>query len=266
MVTRPSAPSIAATPLPPPSPDVPKRPRGAHSIAFSCSTFMSRGNRRTEAINALRSIYQQHGDAERELLGDLLVINEYDAARREDYEDAVRSAIALPNLQFIQKGPDARGQARTLNMILDRLAGYEFWVHWEESWVCTRPFLKQALDVMESTALTQLQITNDWLDVGEARLTRTTTPSGTTYVRVAPDSNTGRTGPDVRFGWPLYSLRPSINRAEFCWRVGRFDENPHMWPVRFERDFGTRWFRQGATKGVLVPAAAQVQPNHRSTY
>jgi len=228
---------------------------------------MSHGNRRAELLNTMRSLHEQHAEADRDLLGDLFVINEYDPGRREDYEPVVRSTFpSRPDLTFIQKGSDARGQARTLNMILDRLGSYEFWVHWEESYVCTRPFLRQALDVMETTELTQLQFTPNWLDVGESRLVRKSTPSGTAFVQVLPDSNTGHYGSNARFGWPLYSLLPSINRAEFCRRVGHFDENPRMWPVRFERDFGTRWLRQGATKGVLTPAAAQVQPNHRSTH
>ena len=228
---------------------------------------MSKGNRRSELLHAITSLWERHTGEERALLGNVTIINEYDAARREDYEALVRSSLAhVPDLHFVQKGPDARGQARTLNMILDRIADYDLWLHWEESWVCTRPFLAEALDVMQSSDLTQLQLTHDWLDVGEARLARKTTPRGTSFVQVLPDNNTGRSSDNVRFGWPLFSLRPGLNRAQFCRHVGRFDENPRMWPVKFERDFGLRWWRHGAKKGVLTPHAAEIQPNHRSTY
>jgi hypothetical protein len=243
---------------------------GPNSIVFTCSSYMSKGNRRGELLNAVRSFFEQHDAGARALVGEFVIINEYDPAAREDYAATVREAFphpAFPNLTFIQKGPDARGQARTLNMILDRIAGYEFWLHWEESWVCTRPFLASALDVMRTSDLTQLQITHDWLDVGEPRLVRKVTPTqGTSFVQVLPDANTGTSGSNVRHGWPLYSLRPGLNRVDFCRQVGRFDENPRMWPVKFEREFGQRWWRRGATKGVLTPHAAQLQPNHRSTY
>ena len=243
---------------------------GPNSIIFTCSSYMSKGNRREELFNAVQSVFEQHDASERALVGEFIVINEYDPEAREDYAATVRAAFArpvFPDLTFTQKGPDDRGQARTLNMILDRIAGYEFWLHWEESWVCTRPFLAEALDVMTSTDLTQRQITHDWLDVGAGRLVRKATPDGTSFVQVLPDANTGKSsGSSIRHGWPLYSLRPGLNRVDFCRQVGRFDENPRMWPVKFERDFGLRWWRRGATKGVLTPHAAQIQPNHRSTY
>jgi hypothetical protein len=66
--------------------------------------------------------------------------------------------------------------------------------------------------------------------------------------------------------WPLFSLRPSINRVAFGERVGPFNEDPRLWPARFEWDYATRWFNAGATKAVMVPHAAHRQPNHVSTY
>jgi len=233
-------------------------------VILTCSSFMSKGNRRAELLAAVRSIREQHSPESTALVDEFLVVNEHDDGRREDYAAAV--AEVAPEVQFIQKGRGDRGQARTLNMILDRIQGYDFWVHWEESWVCTRPFLAEALEVMETSELTQLQATKDWLDMPAKQLQWGASPRGTRYVQVLPDAQTGQPSANIKHGWPLYSLRPSINRADFCRQVGRFDENPRMWPVRFERDYGLRWLRQGATKAVLVPQAAERQPNHRSTY
>jgi hypothetical protein len=114
--------------------------------------------------------------------------------------------------------------------------------------------------------MTQLQVTGDWMDVGPKRLESRMTLQGTRYVQVLPDAQTGKPSANIKHGWPLYSLRPSINRADFCRQVGRFNEDPRLWPVRFERDYGLRWLRSGATKAVLTPPAAERQPNHRSTY
>jgi hypothetical protein len=248
------------------------------SVIVTCSSFMSRGNRRQELLAAVSSILTRHPPAEQQLIGELIVINEYDSVRSEDYAPAVRALS--PKIEFIQKGPAERGQARTLNMILDRIGGYEYWVHWEESFVCTRPFLARAVDVMLSTELTQLQLTPDWLDVGMDRLRPEETAAGTRYVRVLPHTRTAelvrttdvfgydrlvnRNGWGV--AWPPFSLRPGINRVDFCGRVGRFSEDPRLWPVRFEWEYAKRWLMAGATKAVLSAHAAERQPNHLSTY
>lgn len=255
-----------------------ERCRG-QSVILTCSSFMSRGNRRAELLAAVTSILTRHSEQERQLLREVIVINEYDPAVREDYGAAVRALSST--IEFIQKGPDARGQARTLNMILDRIGGYEHWIHWEESFVCTRPFLARAVDVMLSTELTQLSLTTHWLNVGRDRLPLRTTPAGTKHVQVLPHPRTeglvretdvwsgfdrliNRAGYGV--AWPLYSLVPSINRAKFCRDVGRFNEDQRLWPVKFEWDYGKRWLLRGASKGVLLPHVAEVQPNHVSTY
>ncbi|HKM52437.1 MAG TPA: hypothetical protein VJY33_03445, partial [Isosphaeraceae bacterium] len=215
-------------------------------VLLTMSSFMSRGKRRAETLAAVSSLLGAHAQEEQRLLREVIVINEYDANRREDFGHAVRQVC--PRVEFIQKGPNQRGQARTLNMILDRLAGYEYWIHWEESWVCTKPFIARALDVMTTTDLIQLQVTNNWLDVGSDRLRPSATAEGTRFVRVLPHSRTAdlirgvdvagydRLISQVGFGqgWPLYSLLPSINRAAFCREVGRFDEDGRLWPFKFE--------------------------------
>jgi hypothetical protein len=245
---------------------------------LTVSSFMSRGNRRAELLAALSSLLSKHTEDELSLLREIVVINEYDDDRQEDFAPEVRAC--WPRVEFVQKGAEDRGQARTLNTILDRLAGYDWWIHWEESWVCTRPFVAGAIDVMRATDLTQLQVARGWLDVGADRLRPGRTPDGTPFVRVLPHPHTAdlvrrtpvsgygdlvaRVGMAV--GWPLYSLQPGVNRARFCRALGRFDESPPLWPIRFEWEYAKRWLLAGGTKGVSVPPAAERQANHVSTY
>jgi hypothetical protein len=212
------------------------------------------------------------------LLREILVINEYGADDPQDYRATVCSMH--PRIEFIQKGEDARGQARTLNMILERVAGYDYWLHWEESWECTRPFIAQAIDVMVSTEITQLQLTHDWLDIGRERIVPRETAANTRYAEILPHPRAAwvlrgakvadydRIVGSFGFGlaWPLFSLRPGIQRAAFCRHVGPFDEKPVHWPVRFEWDYAVRWFARGGTKAVLTPHAAERQAGHVSTY
>ena len=248
------------------------------AVIFTCSTFLSKPNKLAQLQRALDSILAQHGPDERGLVRKVLVINEYGPGA---FTDRVGAMLAkLPAAELIQKDEAARGQARTLNMILERLAGYEYWIHWEESWECTRPFLAEAIDAMASTDLTQLQLTPDWLDVGDERVVHAATPAGTRYARILPHPRTSELLRGATIGdydrlvasagmgvaWPLFSLRPGVNRAAFCRDLPRFSEVPAHWPVRFEWEYARRWFERGATKAVLTPFAAQRQPNHVSTY
>jgi len=247
------------------------------SLLFTCSTFLSKPGKVAQLRTALGSILA-HEAERRHLIGEMIVVNEYGGADPRDHAPLVRAID--PSIAFLQKGPGERGQARTLNLLLERARGYDYWVHWEESWACCAPFLARALDVMESSPFTQLQLTCDWLDVGDERVSREATAGGTEYARIGPHPRTpevlrGATIDDydelvrkesMAVAWPLFSLRPSVNRAAFCREVGPFDEDPRYWPVRFEWDYAARWFARGGTKAVLLPHAAERQPGHVSTY
>jgi hypothetical protein len=248
------------------------------SVVFTCSTFLSKPQKPSQVRTALSSIVSRHGRDELALLREIIVVNEYDPHDGHDYSSTVRSIH--PGIEFVQKGANDRGQARTLNMILERIRDYEYWIHWEESWECTDSFVARALDVMQSAGVTQLQITPDWLDVGSDRILQGSTPAGTRYARILPHSDTARRlhGASIEHyetlvrscgmgvAWPLFSLRPGVNRAAFCRNVGPFNEDTRHWPVRFEWDYSVRWFERGATKAVLLPHAARRQPNHVPTY
>jgi hypothetical protein len=66
--------------------------------------------------------------------------------------------------------------------------------------------------------------------------------------------------------WPLYSLRPSINRVS-CYTFGDFSTNPEHWPFRFEWDFGRRWLLAGNTKAILPDGPImRDEKNHISTW
>ncbi|MEV6427699.1 hypothetical protein [Nocardia sp. NPDC051463] len=227
---------------------------------------------------ALWSILAQHCPDDLRNVTEILVINEFGPGDPCDYRQTIEAIH--PSIEFIQKGPDAAGQARTLNMILGRINSHDYWMHWEESWQCTRPFIAEAIDVMRSTNLTQVQVTPDWLDIGLDRIVHSETATGTRYAQILPHPRTAalvrgastedfdRLVGEAGMGavWPLFSLRPGINRVAFYRELPPFDEDPRYWPVRFEWKYGVHWLERGATKAVLVPYAAQRQPHHVSTY
>lgn len=250
----------------------------AAALILTCSAYLTKPGKLAELMTAVDSLISSHAPSELGLVREFIVINEYAPKVNEHFRASIESLH--PMIEFIQKDVHSRGQARTLNMILERIRGYEYWIHWEESWKCTRRFFGEALDVMQNTELTQLQVTPDWFDVEPRRIVPSITTAGTHYARILPHPKTAQllNGATINeydmllrlFGmpvvWPLFSLRPAIHRASFCRNVGIFNEDPQHWPVRFEWHYAVRWFARGATKAVLVPHAAQRQANHVSTY
>lgn len=98
-------------------------------VLFTCSAFLSKPSKRAQLHTALRSILSCYSQSELSLLREIVVINEYCADDHADHGEAVR--LIDPRIEFLQKSQGARGHARTLNMILERLPSYEYWLHWE---------------------------------------------------------------------------------------------------------------------------------------
>jgi hypothetical protein len=65
--------------------------------------------------------------------------------------------------------------------------------------------------------------------------------------------------------WPLYSIRPSINRVS-DFTFGKFSENPKFWPLKFEIEFGNRWMKQNNIKAIFVEGPVTRKKTHVSSY
>jgi hypothetical protein len=232
------------------------------------SACMSHRNRRDRLLAAVESVFAHN---KRSLVGECLVVNEFDENRQEDFAPLVLGKE--PTIQFIQKSKQDRGQARTLNMILDRLQWYDLWIHWEEMWMCVRPFIEESIEIMrQQPDLTQLQVAYkpepSWTP--DRRIAKTTS-GGLPYEQILIGKDAERMRSAKRedwahLEWPLFSLMPGVNRAQFCRRVvGRFSEDAALWPVTFEFEYGLRWLLRGGIKGISVPHAAERQPG-ASTY
>ena len=217
-----------------------------NEIILTISTFLSKPNKIEQCTNALTSL-RENGILDR--VDKVILINEYEIP-----EPVWKKMImTFPQVEFIQKGPYDKGQARTLNIILEKIKPYAFWIHWEESWLCERPFITEAIRIMRgSPDISQLQITQDWGDIPPERII-----------------NRGEHNIILEGGaddWPLFSLRPSINRVRHYRDMEPFIEDVKFWPIRFEREFGTRWIAAGCVKAVLTREAATRQLGHVSTY
>jgi hypothetical protein len=230
--------------------------RGSKRVLFTCTTFLGRPGKVEQARAALESLHRA-GVTE---VADCLVINEHPPV-----DASVLGSLPLQHCTFVQKSHECKGQARSLNQILDILRThrnqYDVWLQWEESWVCNAP-LAPILALMDEEAamVDQLQLNEAWEHVSRS----TVTPhvdilqSPSDFV---PVLHWNQWDP-----WPLFSLQPSLNRVQTVLHLGEFPEEAHLWPIQFEYMFAIRWLRSGLVKGVLRRACASRQSGHASTY
>jgi hypothetical protein len=245
-----SDPGVVPTESPPIDPKGP--------TLFTCTTYLALPGKYEQLTEALSSFFR-HYDSDR--IREFLVINEYDV---EDTSDKVRTLEKqFPFITFIAKTPDQRGQPRSLNMILDYLRdnGYTYWIGFEESWYTIKPFAAEAHEVMEATDLGQLQFTSSWRGIPKQQIVEK--PS---YIEILPSHAYPPewVGGDEVF-WPLFSLRPGIDRVARLLENGYFDETPGKWPIAFEYDYSLKWVRDNR-KGVLKNHAVDRSRDHVSTY
>lgn len=201
---------------------------------------------------------------------EVVVINEWDE-NYHLYVDFMRKHY--PQVRFVQKTPEDRGQPRSLNILVrDYLLHSEkkYWIHWEDTWVVARPLLPDLVRHMDSHPdITQLQATDDWKDIPSQQ----TLHRGGVSILVpqyAYDKDIYEMGGVVSLEmWPLFSLRPSINRLSFFQRRARdfyFKEDPQLWPLLFEWEFGRIFLRNGGVKAITKKPYAQRLRGSRSTY
>lgn len=242
-------------------------------VLMTCTTYFSKPGKYEQFSRAMNSFSSKEDLLK---IGEIVVINEFDEKDRAlgSYADKIKREF--PHIKLIQKQAKDKGQARSLNIILDLVTSskFKYWIHWEESWVVSRPFVEDAISIMdEDKRITQMQLTSDWHNIPQQfvdnkgnHVVIETDPRMITeaaHNREEYDKLIERTGFDL---WPLYSLRPSINRVEHYRKLSSFSEDPEMWPVVFEYLYGVEWLKAGSVKAFIEPSSAQRQEGHVSTY
>lgn len=168
-----------------------------------------------------------------------------------------------PEIKFVQQTHEQKGQAVSLNMILDmaRKGDYKYWIHWEESWVPMCEFIPNSIYIMNNTSIDQLQLNEAWRDCK----TCTLDDANNEFTLVTQKCEEF---PEIYSidKWPLLSLQPSINRIASFDKCSRFTEDAQRWPIQFEYDYGVCLFQSGFVKAVIKPAVCQRIAGHKSTY
>jgi len=253
-----------------------KRTLSDKKIIFTVTTFFDfkKEDKWQTFCNGMDTIFKYHPSIKSFI--DFCIINEYDNNPRENWELKLKEKY--PFMKLIQKPIELKGQGKSLNLVLDLIEPYEYWIHWEEAWFATRSFLFDAIKIMNDTNITQLQFTKegDWTHWQDKIVIENCylTPNNNPYCVIdynvddypLPDL-------DVEFShetwmsikWPLYSIRPSINRVS-DYTFGKFSENPKYWPLKFEMEFGNRWMKRGCVKAIFTDGPVTRKSSHVSTY
>lgn len=237
------------------------------TVLFTCTTFFdfAKQDRWESFQRAIANIHPA-----KQIQG-WLIVNEYSDSPKADWAKVM--AETYPQMTFIQKTKDQKGQAASLNIILDHIHPYDYWIQWEDSWFPERGFLDRALAIMNGTEITQLQFTKlngkvNWLDIPMERQLRR---GEYVEIKAASDIDSFLNKSPYEYktawskSWPLFSLLPSINRVSHIRPLGRFSTDPALWPIKFEWDFARRWYVAGGRKAVL-PDGPVIRKGHVSTY
>ena len=245
-------------------------------IIFTITSYLdfAKEDKWVALCNGIDSILKYHPNIYSFI--DFYVINEYSTTHKEDWANKIKEKY--PFVNFIQKNEDLKGQGESLNFILNLIKTYTYWIHWEEAWYCDRSFLFEAIQIMDNTNITQLQFTKEynhthWEDKINMKYCHKM-PNNNNYcilnynIDEYPKINLEKEFSHddwMNVKWPLYSIRPSINRVK-DYNFGKFLIKPAYWPLKFEIDFGERWMRNKCVKGIFLEGSVTRNATHVSTY
>jgi hypothetical protein len=208
----------------------------------------------------LNGILKYHDSAVLSRIDKWIVINEYAPSPKANWGKLVKQKY--PFITFLQKGMHDRGQVKSLNHILPYITPYTYWFHWEEGWQPTRAFLNNAFHIMDTTNISQLQLTS--LSHKPCKEDYCIVPHSQEIDENLGEQKIKTQTQMVRY-WPLYSLQPSLNRVSF-YTFGDFSEKQFKSPIMSEYDFAQRWYQNGGIKGMLKDGSLKRPNGYVSTH
>ena len=235
---------------------------------FLCTTYFDCPKRDGWAMfqNGINKLSALHDKQTLNRIDKWIVVNEYCPKPKANWGKLIHQQY--PFITFLQKSQQDEGQAKSLNMLLNYAQPYTYWFHWEEGWEPTRPFLNKAFGIMDSTNITQLQLSDDWINRNGSK----TCTDDYCIIQHTQDIDTHqtrehlKTAEDVYRYWPHYSLRPSLNRVTFYKSLGEFSIDKFTPPLTSEHDYALRWYRKGGVIGVFKQGPLKRPKNYVSTH
>ena len=245
------------------------------SIVWTCTTFFDCPKRDswqmfTQGIDGLLALHDSRTIAS---IDRWIVVNEYSETRKHTWPRLMKQKY--PFITFIQKeNKEDSGQVKSLNLLFSLIQPYKYWFHWEEGWRPTYSFLGRSIEILESTNISQLQLTSEPNDIMDWMFrTSEVKTCDTDYCIISHtkeiDNKLGpmkiKTFDAMCKYWPLYSLKPSLNRVAF-YNFGSFSEDKFPYPLVSEYDFAERWYKRGGIKAVFKHGPLIRPDNYISTH
>lgn len=214
------------------------------------TTFMSRPNKYDNFRLALNTFLKHNKAAidESKFDVDFLIINEFPASGDEDKANRymAKAEEKFPNVTFVQKDSDQKGQVASLNMILNKLetGEYKYWLRWEESWWNQKSVFAHALQVLEENLVDDVAFFGrDLKEYTKENFEFKKTKSGEGFWE--------QVGVRKEF-WPGFSLRPGMTRSQIVLKAGKFKEWNDTWNAKFEYEWAKNFLTCGGRFAKLV--------------
>ncbi len=171
-------------------------------------------------------------------------------------EDRQRMRERYPFFEFIFKGPEEKGHARSMNLLRAEVQT-PYWLHLEDDWefLVPTPYVERAVEILQAEpSVAQVLFNRNYAETLPDRtlvggLPRKHLDTGRRYVlheHVPKEGHAeffARHAADVRSNmwWPHFSLQPSLMDARRLLALGEFEEGGG----HFERAFARRFMVAG---------------------
>ncbi|VUD50988.1 hypothetical protein TDB9533_01331 [Thalassocella blandensis] len=252
-------------------------------VTLTSTSFIRHDFSVDNLLENLHTVLAKNAD-EKTRVDRIVVVNEYSVNNIRN-EVALKNKVenALEECIFYQKKFEEYGQENSLNILKQHIDPFQFQVHWEEGWKCTAAFLDDAIDYMETSSVSQLGLTNDYIEdkdrLGDIENFRRISVQHLKQLPEFEDINLSEFLDESRWNvllsrlqrfrgnlWPLYSLRPCVNRVSFTQNLPAFNTHEKLWPVLFELLYAFSWVNEGGSRACLIPHVSEYSDNYKSTW
>jgi mannosyltransferase OCH1-like enzyme len=251
-----------------------------NNILFSCTTYL-KSETHFEILQISLDTFIHYNSTDLSLINEFLIIMEYtegNAIYKEKLEKK------YPLFTFINKDESQKGQAKSLNIILDRLINYTYWLHWEDSWYSTGPVLRKTYDTIDNT-IDNTNINHIQLTKKEHLYDMPIVNNDHIECKIVDDYKILKANNyllnlwknweinDIDWSvwkkngwWPFFSLTPSMNKVSVILKVGYFSTDEDKWPFHFEFEWALKWIRLNNIVLGIPKEINVIRDTHTPTY
>ena len=248
-----------------------------NNILFSCTTYLT-NHTKYEILKKTLDTFIKYNKDDLHLINEFVIMMEY-TENNKRYLDKLKQRY--PNFIFIQKNKNQKGQAKSLNMIIDKLKDYKLWLHWEDSWYSIGPILKKAYDTLNSSEINYLQLIkkDNIYNIPEINNQHLECKIINDYKIIKPNEMLKKMWRYWEINdfdwsiwkesgwWPFFSLTPLLTDTNIILTTGYFNEDLNKWPFQFEFEWSLRWIRKNKIKlGVFKNINVIRDEDRESTY